>query len=430
VIARSSALLLVALGACASPAPRTLQSPDASSDITDASDARADAPVFDVRRDVARFDDAPPSRCAPIAPRDAGAPLHARALSAGRDHTCVLLDDGAVACWGDNARAQLGDGTTLTRARAVRVAGLATAVDVRAGSDHTCALHADGAVSCWGDNTRGQLGDGTTLARSAPVRVVNLTDVTALAVGASHTCALRRGGALVCWGDNASGQLGDGSALDRSAPTTVLTPRPVTALALGAAHTCVALDDGAARCFGLNPHGQLGDCSALDQRAPVAVRSLTNVRALTAGERHTCARTADDALWCWGDNGFGQSGLAAESGCRGANGAAAAQYEPARTPLHVTALAAGAMHTCALLDGAVWCWGSDRYGQLGDCGAVDRFEARAVEGLTGARALTAGGRHTCALRDDDTVWCWGANEFGQLGDDTRLARGTPSPTLD
>ena len=96
----------------------------------------------------------------------------------------------------------------------------------------------------------------------------------------------------------------------------------------------------------------------------------------------------------------------------------------------MTALAAGAMHTCALRDGAVWCWGSDRYGQLGDCGAVDRFEARAVEGLTSVRALAAGGRHTCALRDDDTVWCWGANELGQLGDDTRVARGAPAPTLD
>ena len=86
--------------------------------------------------------------------------------------------------------------------------------------------------------------------------------------------------------------------------------------------------------------------------------------------------------------------------------------------------------SCSLRDGAVWCWGSDRYAQLGDCGFTDRFEARAVEGLTSVRALTAGGRHTCALRDDDTVWCWGANELGQLGDDTRVARGAPAPAVD
>lgn len=90
------------------------------------------------------------------------------ALAAGQNHTCVLLVGGAVRCWGDTSRGQLGlasierigddehpsDAPTLRLSR--------PAIDIEAGSEHTCALLDDGTLQCWGFNQFGQLGYGHT----------------------------------------------------------------------------------------------------------------------------------------------------------------------------------------------------------------------------------------------------------------------------
>jgi alpha-tubulin suppressor-like RCC1 family protein len=89
------------------------------------------------------------------------------------------------------------------------VAGLETAVQtVAAGSNHSCALTTSGAVKCWGDNTRGQLGDGTTTNHTTAEEVHGLSAVQAIAGGLEHTCALTTAGGAACWGANLAGQLG------------------------------------------------------------------------------------------------------------------------------------------------------------------------------------------------------------------------------
>src|SRR5262249_61477224 len=94
------------------------------------------------------------------------------AIRAGWTHSCALLQDGSVWCWGSNVTGQLGDGTTQNSAVPVRVQGISTATNVTASWwHHTCALLADASVRCWGENTWGQLGDGTTTSASAPVRM-------------------------------------------------------------------------------------------------------------------------------------------------------------------------------------------------------------------------------------------------------------------
>src|SRR5579863_8882115 len=102
---------------------------------------------------------------APAATRlrfEEGARSHQVRLSAGSNHTCAVLDDGSVRCWGTNADGQLGDGTiTTTPKTAVKASGLAYVVSVAAGARHTCALRADGFVWCWGADGAGQLGNGS-----------------------------------------------------------------------------------------------------------------------------------------------------------------------------------------------------------------------------------------------------------------------------
>jgi alpha-tubulin suppressor-like RCC1 family protein len=83
------------------------------------------------------------------------------AIAPGFRHTCALMNDKAVQCWGKNVNGQLGDGTVGASLRPVLVNGVDSAVVVSAGREHTCAVLVDGRVRCWGDNQWQQLGTGT-----------------------------------------------------------------------------------------------------------------------------------------------------------------------------------------------------------------------------------------------------------------------------
>ena len=142
-------------------------------------------------------------------------------------HTCAILDDGSVSCWGQNNFGQLGDGTTTDRNAPTQISSLGTdrtAVAITAGDFHTCAILDDGSVSCWGSNNYGQIGDGTTTDRNTPTPTSSLgTDRTAVAItaGGLHTCAILDDGSVSCWGSNWDGQLGDGTTTDRTTPTAI-----------------------------------------------------------------------------------------------------------------------------------------------------------------------------------------------------------------
>jgi alpha-tubulin suppressor-like RCC1 family protein len=186
-----------------------------------------------------------------------------QAISAGFFHTCALLTSGAVRCWGHNAAGELGDGTITDRLTTVAVSGLASGARAisAGGVDHTCALLNTGAVECWGWNHYGQLGDGTTTEHHTPVTVSGLASgVQAIATGYDHTCALLNTGRVKCWGYNHERELGDGTTTNRLTPVAVSgLPSSVEAIAAGGGHTCALLSDGGFKCWGSNTRGQLGN---------------------------------------------------------------------------------------------------------------------------------------------------------------------------
>jgi len=171
------------------------------------------------------------------------------AVSGGGAHTCAVLSDGTVRCWGENRYGQVGDGMTGTTVTTpVEVVGMTGAVDVSAGWGHTCALLADGSVQCWGHNEFGQLGDGTTTDRATPVPVSGLTGAVAVTAGWwHHSCALLRDGTVRCWGANEWGQLGNGTTTPSLSPVTMSG----TGVTWTSSDTAVATIDATGRATGV-----------------------------------------------------------------------------------------------------------------------------------------------------------------------------------
>ena len=367
-----------------------------------------------------------------------------QSLAAGANHTCALMAGGGVKCWGSNYVGQLGDGRrSFDNWRLpADVIGLANNVQaIAAGGSgdrvgHTCALTTSGGVKCWGYNSDGQLGNGTTLDHRIPMDVVGLTSgMRAIAASGrggywtdigSHTCALTNSGGVKCWGFNLNGQLGDGTtATRRYTPADVngLTSG-VQAIATGADHTCALTTGGGIKCWGKNVYGQLGDNTYQDRPEPVDVIGLTSgVQVITAGGSstigygwhagHTCALTTSGAVKCWGSNRYGQLGDRTTD-------MRPAPVDVLGLSSGVQAIVAGGYHTCALTTaGGVKCWGLNDYGQLGDSTIISRTSPVDVRGLSsGVQAIAAGGYHTCALTTAGGVKCWGVNSGGRLGDGT------------
>jgi alpha-tubulin suppressor-like RCC1 family protein len=351
----------------------------------------------------------------------------ASSVAAGEYHTCALTSDGAVQCWGDNGKGQLGNDNLRGSTTPVTVSDLPVGiVSIASGSQHNCALNSTGGVSCWGDNTFGQLGNGTQITSGVPVDVSAISgDVVAIAAGGAQTCALSVAGDVWCWGDNRSGQIGDGTTIQTSIPVRVIgLSNPVVSISVGAQHACALTADGSVLCWGDNANGQLGNGTQNASNIPVAVNGLNNViSAIAAGGQHTCALATDGGVKCWGDNSLGQLGNG-----NGAKGVVSTK------PVDVTGLATGVVgiaassQTCAVkFDGSVLCWGDNLSGQLSVGGTTLSTVPVPVPGLTeGISAIAAGYSHTCVMTTAGSLQCVGDNSFGQLGDGTISATTHPA----
>jgi alpha-tubulin suppressor-like RCC1 family protein len=339
----------------------------------------------------------------------------ALAVTAGESHTCARLVDATARCWGSNSSGQLGITSGALFANTPEVVFGATMVAaIAAGSNHSCAAFTNQTVSCWGNNAYGQLGDQTFQSRSTATAVPGLTGVTELSAW-NHTCARSTAG-IRCWGRNVNAQLGTGSRKDT--PNPMPTFRARLAVVTGDYSSCALRPDRTVWCWGTNhDFGQLGNGTNIDSPVPVQVVGISSAVGVTAGVAHTCAVLADGTVKCWGWNLNGQLG----------NGTNADSWVPVTVPgiTNATAISAGSLHTCVLLANAtVKCWGSNVTGQLGN-GTFTTSTTPVAVNLTDATAIIAGSGHSCALLANENVTCWGANTLGQLGNGTNAASTTP-----
>ncbi len=250
-----------------------------------------------------------------------------------------------------------------------------------------------------------------------------------IAAGHSHTCALERTGHVYCWGNNRHGELGQGrvgDSTDRPVQVVGVEGRGyldnITAITSGADHTCALDTHGRVYCWGLNFSGELGDGTNRSSATPKRVLGLeddgvlTGITAISAGASHSCALNSGGTVYCWGSNDEGQLGHPTVG------------QGPSSVPIwvatdgghgaltNVIAISSSTNQSCALhVDGHIHCWGEN----IG-------VTPERIHGFGGGRdqikaiAISCGARQSCAIASDGSVYCWGANN-GQVGNSANVS---------
>lgn len=369
-------------------------------------------------------------------------------IAIGTEHSCVRVSDGAVRCWGENARGQLGLGNSDDTLESVgddeapaevndAVIG-ASAVSVTAGHEHNCALLQSGAIRCWGFGQFGQLGYGnmnTIGDNETPASAGNVPvggNVIQVSAGNTHTCAVLSGGAVRCWGNGANGRLGYGNTNtigDNETPASagnVNVGGSVAQVAAGGDHTCALLTNGAVRCWGANGSGQLGYGHTNpigDNETPASAGNVNlggTAVAIDLGLFHSCALLTTGQMRCWGSGSGGALGYGNTNNI--GDNEAPATAGNVNVGGTIASISVGTNRTCAVLStGGMRCWGQGAefplgYGNLQTIGN-DETPASAGNISLGASAVmaAAGEQHICALLTGGEVRCWGDPAEGRLG---------------
>lgn len=332
-------------------------------------------------------------------------------MSASDQHSCALLRDGKVKCWGRNFEGQLGTGDTQPTRVAVSPLSLPLATSVTAGGGFTCALLVDQSVYCWGSSA-GNISVGNPASSSTPQRVSSLSSVRTIRASAVFACALLNSGAINCWGRNDYGQLGSSQLDASSLPLRVEGVADATQIALGNYHACAVLVVGAIRCWGA---GALGNNAITRALSPRSVEGVVGAVAISGGSRHSCALLTDRTVQCWGNNASGQLGDGKREFVSRASEVTGLS--------DVFSISSGLSHSCAVVaSGQVKCWGSNDNGQLGDGTMNGSLLPVTVVGINDAQSVSAGSWHSCAVLAGGAMKCWGSNYAGSLGN----GNGAPS----
>ena len=240
-------------------------------------------------------------------------------IGLGGYHACAILDDASMVCWGLDNQGQGGNGQDDNDPRSTPV-GVSfpegrEPVQVDGGEAHTCALMNDGGVMCWGRDHVGQLGDnGTNANQYEPGSNAMLPDgrrATSISMGGHVSCAVLDDGTLACWGENNYGQLGDNTTTRRSVPTLAHLPDNLTVLDVGVNYhsTCVVYANGSMGCWGHDNYGRLANGPNQGHTLlPSVINQSSGFVDVEVGVDHSCALHADGIVQCWGRSKWGQSG--------------------------------------------------------------------------------------------------------------------------
>jgi len=458
-----------------------------------------------------------------------GLPEPIKTISSGQSDTCALSLSGNIYCWGANTSGELGVGDGQIHYEPVKVTGLSGLVtEVSVADDHSCALLTDGSVDCWGSNATGDLGTGDKLDSLVPRMVLGLPEpMSSVTAYSGGSCATGHSGKLYCWGGSGpelstcgpagiplpgvmdgfhshatqvTGQFGSpGATIFLTVGTGASDQPQCSGMVRSRFVNQCALDGGGVICWGTNPVIPLGNGREhfSDNRSYLPGLE-SGVTSLSYGEGQTTCAIKNADIYCWGASRYGTLGqgvfglgmvtlptivigvpsaTSVDSsllfGCSLSNGqvwcfggadagergfvplAPSLNHPPASSqvaglPLAAQTISTGYNHACTILsDKSAWCWGDNSFGELGNsshdagyaCTTTNPFSACVVgdgsiggvaatspvpvEGLGDVAEVSGGNSFTCALKLDQSVWCWGRNREGQLGNATTI--DSPSP---
>lgn len=265
-------------------------------------------------------------------------------VSCARTHTCLLYENGSVACMGDDAYGQLGNGATTGDKNTPQFVGIDDAVQVITGAWESYALHSDGTVSAWGYNTYGVLGLGDTSHRSSPQKISGLSNVIEISANGGHwtgggvTCALHENKTVSCWGYSSTGlvdsqipiamgvsnveeivagglvmRLNNGSIYEYTDALYQITPLSDVS-SMGDDSGCFVHNTGSISCYYSDNQGKLGNgdpyntAGNLGRYEADQVLYITNAEKVGSTPYNRCAILSNNTLWCWGDNNDCQLG--------------------------------------------------------------------------------------------------------------------------
>ncbi|MDQ2644630.1 MAG: DUF4215 domain-containing protein [Myxococcota bacterium] len=342
--------------------------------------------------------------------------VEATALALGVEHTCAVLGDGRLKCWGANDRGQLGIGSTaLAVGELVSEMGrnlpavFADSVSaVAAGATHTCAIRS-GAVYCWGDNLEAQLGPASTADLERSPVALPLTEADAISASDTYTAVRTRSGEVIVWGGTSNEFL------------TVAFSEPAASMACGHTRVCAILESQVVECW------DIGSVVA-PYKLTLSEHGAARPAVVSSG-LHTCVLGVTGYVHCFGPNSWGNlvSGDTAE---RVGDPPANVTWPVALVGDHVAGISLATNVTCVWYQNqTAKCWGFGYYGLLGQPGlgtignplgdepseSSDKIPAISLGTDAKVRLVSAGPTHVCALLADGKIKCWGNNSRGQLG---------------
>lgn len=342
-------------------------------------------------------------------------------LYTGGSHGCVQWVNRQVGCWGSNYQGQLGvlEPTFRSEPLPLLTADRRDVTGIALGASHSCLLYEDGRVTCFGYNEDGMLGpiqEGSDLspcdiigsmapgANCAfhPVMLNLPAHVAAISAGNQSTCVVTVDHEVWCWGNNTTsgGEFTELGKLesDRRVPLFRVSSEPATDVRVGRQFACILDTHHHVACWGSNRAGQLGTELEIGSSfaMPLATRESVVEISASRSSNHACAVLQDQTVVCWGANDHGQLGNSSDGQCR---------Y-----------LSDEASSIC-LSDISTWI-------DLPHMHPCSKHPIPVV-GMAGVRHVVVGGDSTCAVTSDGAVWCWGRNDRGQLGDGTTTDRAHP-----
>jgi hypothetical protein len=330
-------------------------------------------------------------------------------------HACAVRSTGAVLCWGQDINHQLGTIPSTNSGKSAMtpmpVNGIDNAVAVAVEMWHTCALLADGTVRCWGmyqpfyhgDSPEGAVPLGTFITLKTPTSIPGVTTAIAIAGGPNFDCALLEDGTIQCWGQHESRLFSDLQQMQPASLSPVTITRIPTAesFAISYGAGCALLTNGTVQCW----EDPFWNYTVDFPSEPTTVKEIATAVSLSMDGTHACAVLMNGTVKCWGKLDVGRHTTIPTL----INGITTARM-----------VSVGTVHTCVTLsDGRIQCWGTNNVGQLGNGTHTDTMLPVNATGISTAKIVTAGTGAgpdhytTCAVIGDGSLWCWG-HIYGQV----------------